>query len=300
MAILVLVGLGAFVALGHFVAALYLANLFTRSPRRRVRGTPADAGLRYEEVQFHAADRVALRGWFIESPGARAVVAVIHDGDGTRADPERGLLSLQREYVRRGFQVLAFDLRGRGESSATRNYLGSTEQRDVAVAMAYVRGRVIGLPLILHGFGLGGSLAISTVGAGAHADAVIADSPASSAREQLQFRWHHIPNWLFTSACWLACRIYHADVNALVPQRAINDVGATPVLLVHGTADSEVPVTQTLNMVASTLNEGVETWIVDGGEHCRTYLDDPDRYLARCLVFIDEAVPRRVFVTAAG
>jgi dipeptidyl aminopeptidase/acylaminoacyl peptidase len=72
------------------------------------------------------------------------------------------------------------------------------------------------------------------------------------------------------------------------------------VLLVHGTADSEVPVAQTLNMVASTLNEGVEMWIVDGGEHCRTYRDDPDRYFARCLGFIDEAVPRRVFVTAAG
>ena len=93
MAIVILVALGALAALGHLVAALYLANRFTRSPRRRVRGTPADAGLRYEEVQFHAADRVALRGWFIESPGARAVVAVVHDGDGTRADPERGLLA---------------------------------------------------------------------------------------------------------------------------------------------------------------------------------------------------------------
>jgi alpha-beta hydrolase superfamily lysophospholipase len=300
MTVWLLVGAVTSVALVYGVITLYVAELFTRSHRRRVEGTPEVYGLKFEDVQLLVSDGVILRGWFLDSPGARATVILIHDSNGTRADPEIGLLSLQSDYVRRGFNVFAFDLRGRGESSATRNYLGSTEQRDVAVAMAYVRGRVIGLPLILHGFGLGGSLAISTVGAGAHADAVIADSPASSAREQLQFRWHHIPNWLFTSACWLACRIYHADVNALVPQRAINDVGATPVLLVHGTADSEVPVTQTLNMVASTLNEGVETWIVDGGEHCRTYLDDPDRYLARCLVFIDEAVPRRVFVTAAG
>ncbi len=300
MTVWLLVGAVASVALVYGVVTLYIAERFTRSRRRRVEGTPEVMGLRFEDVQLLAPDGIILRGWFLDSPGARATVILIHDSAGTRADPGIGLLSLQSDYVRRGFNVFAFDLRGRGESSGARNHLGSTEQRDVAVAIAYVRGRVIGLPLILHGFGLGGSLAISTVAVGAPADAVIADSPASSAREQLRFHWHHLPNWMFTSACWVARSIYRADVNALSPQRAINDVGAIPVLLVHGTADSEVPVAQTLNVAASTLNEQVETWVVDGGEHCRTYVDDPDRYLARCLAFIDEAVPHRVLVTAAG
>jgi len=94
------------------LSAVYLADSFTRSRRTRVQGTPADLGLRYEEIQFLTADRLTLRGWFMDSPGARATVVLVHDLGATRAERARSLLYLQRDYVRRGFSVFAFDLRG--------------------------------------------------------------------------------------------------------------------------------------------------------------------------------------------
>src|SRR5688500_5697480 len=81
--------------------AIYLADQLTRSKRNRVQGTPADLDLQYEEVQFLTADRLTLRGWFLEAPAARATMILVHDLEGTRADPELGLLELQRDYVAR-------------------------------------------------------------------------------------------------------------------------------------------------------------------------------------------------------
>ena len=72
--------------LGVLFLGFYFADLMTRSKRHRVQGTPADLGLRYEEVQFLTADRLTLRGWFLESPNARATVILVHDVEATRAD----------------------------------------------------------------------------------------------------------------------------------------------------------------------------------------------------------------------
>ena len=46
--------------LGVLFLGFYFADLMTRSKRHRVQGTPADLGLRYEEVQFLTADRLTL------------------------------------------------------------------------------------------------------------------------------------------------------------------------------------------------------------------------------------------------
>lgn len=287
----------AAVALLFAAVSLYAAELFTRSKRRRVEGTPENFGLHFEDVQLRTPDNVILRGWFLDSPGARATVIVVHDSAGTRTDQSQGLLALQRDYVSRGFNVFAFDLRGRGESSGMRDRLGSAEQRDVAVAIAYVRRRTEELPLVLHGFGLGGSLVIATVAAGAPADAVIADSPFASAREQLRFRWSNMPRLIFNSACWIARRLYGADVDSLSPQDSIDNIGKTPVLMIHGDADEEVPVENSLNIAAATLNEAIDLWVVPDARHCRAYIDNRDAYLAHCLAFIDEAVPRRLLAS---
>ncbi len=294
-----LAGAGLLIALTYGAAALYVADLITRSPRRRVEGTPGDLGLRYQEIQFRCRDDVLLRGWFMDSPGARATVVLIHDGEGTRAITDHGLLRLQGDYVRRGYSVFAFDLRGRGESSGNRDHLGGAEQRDMAAAVTFVRGYVDSSPLVLHGFGLGGALAIAAVADGVSADAVIADSPFASAREQLYYRWPGVPGPLLRDACWLARRLFDADVDALSPQEAISRAASTPIMLIHGEADEEVPVEHTLNIAAATLHHRHELWTLPGVGHCGAYLDDPDLYLQRCLSLIERATPARVMAVAS-
>jgi pimeloyl-ACP methyl ester carboxylesterase len=173
--------------IGHIAAAAILSSVLTRARRRRVEGTPADLGLRYEEIQFSSADGVALLGWWLESPGARATVVLVHDIDGTRSDRSLGLLTLQRDYLRRGLNVLAFDLRGRGESGGRHNTFGASERDDVSAAIAFARERTGELPVIVHGFGLGGTLAIDAAAVGLQVALVIPGAGGAFAEHRSRF-----------------------------------------------------------------------------------------------------------------
>lgn len=280
--------------------AVYLADGMTRSKRHRVQGTPADVGLRYEEVQFLTADRLTLRGWFLESPGARATVVLIHDIEATRADPAHGLLSLTRDYVRRGISVFTFDLRGHGESAGRRDSLGLNERLDVLAAVAFVRRRSGAQPVLLHGFGFGAALAVAAAARNADVTAVVADSSFLTMRQYLRARRHRVPAPLFALAAMLTHRVFHADMDALQPVKSIAQVTA-PILLIHNEGDERVPVAHALNLAAASLDGRDQVWVLPGRRgHATAYVDAPEAYMRRVQEFVEQVTPSRVLAAQAG
>ena len=300
MAIGLIIVTGVLVGGGALFAAFYLADGMTRSKRHRVQGTPADLGLRYEEVQFLTADRLTLRGWFLESQNARATVVLVHDLEATRADPNHGMLNLARDYVRRGVSVFTFDLRGHGEAAGRRDSFGLNERLDVQAAVAFVRRRTGAQPLLLHGFGFGAALAIAGAARNPEVTAVIADSSFLTMRQYLRMRWHHVPAPLFMLATAIADRVFGASVDALQPVKAIAQVTA-PILLIHNEGDERVPVAHALNLAAASLDGRDQVWVLpDRRGHGTAYLDVPDAYMRRVLEVIEQVAPSRVLVTQAG
>lgn len=282
------------------IAAVYLADSFTRSRRTRVQGTPADLGLRYEEIQFLTADRLTLRGWFLDAPNARATVVLVHDLGANRAERARSLLYLQRDYVRRGLSVFAFDLRGHGESGGKRDTLGRDERLDVQAAVAYVRRRTGSTPIVLHGFGFGAALALEAVAHGTEVAGIVADSPFVSMRQYMRSEYRHAPAPVFWVASFLARRLFRADMDAVQPIRAIERV-TTPVLFIHNEGDHQVPPAHTLNLAAASMDPRVRVWIVsDLLGHGNAFSQTPEPYLRRCTQFVDELVPARGSYSAAS
>jgi pimeloyl-ACP methyl ester carboxylesterase len=286
------------VVLTYLGVALYFAELFTRSKRHRVRGTPEDLGIRFQDVQFLTADRMTLTGWFMESPGGRATIIVIHDRDGNRADSRQGLLRLEADYVRRGFNVFAFDLRGRGASTGPRDHLGATERVDVQAAIAYVRRHTSQLPMVLHGFGFGAALALQAAAGAPAVAGVIADSPIASMQDLLRYRHRRIPASAFRLTCWMSRRIFGGDAKALAPIDVIGHLDA-PVLFIHAEVDDVVPESHTLNLCAASLNPRHQTWRLDDFRgHCTYYVEHSTEYLARCQEFIEQIVPAQFLAPA--
>ncbi len=282
------------IAGGYALAGLHYAALLTGSNRRRLRGTPADFGMRFREVRFLNADQLTLAGWLLESPGARATVVIVHNRDGNRSDSQHALLRLQTEYVMRGFNVFAFDLAGRGESSGRRDQLGDAERRDVRAAVAYAHRQTAALPIVVHGFGFGASLSLDVATTMQVVAAVIADSPIASMRDFLREHHRQIPPFLFPFTCWLSRRIYRSDVDALVPIDLMHRV-KQPVLLIHAEGDPMVHPSHTLNLAAASLSPRTETWLLEGwAGHATYYRERPHAYIQRCLAFIDRALPMRL------
>ena len=96
--------------------AVYEAKAAMAIPRLPLNDSPTSVSLDYEDVSFTSRDdSVVLRGWYI--PGKKdSVIIIVHGGFQNRLDDNVGTLGLARDLVERGYALLLFDLRGRGES----------------------------------------------------------------------------------------------------------------------------------------------------------------------------------------
>jgi pimeloyl-ACP methyl ester carboxylesterase len=115
-------------------------------PRFVVKGSPADVGLVYQDASFNSrTDGLRLKGWFIPGEGEKAVI-VVHGGFQNRLDEVVGTLGLAKDLNAKGFGILLFDLRGRGESQGRGRTLTNVE-RDIGGALDYVKSLGMGHPV---------------------------------------------------------------------------------------------------------------------------------------------------------
>lgn len=127
-------------------------------PGRAITATPADAGLRFEEVTLTAADGVRLHGWWVPAPGpaARPRRALLH------CHGNAGNIGHRLEYVEifhaLGLDVLLFDYRGYGRSDGTPGEAGLYLDAEAAWAHLVARG-VRPADIVVHGQSMGGAVA---------------------------------------------------------------------------------------------------------------------------------------------
>lgn len=132
--------------LGYVGISLLVARKVAYAPPKAITRTPADLGLRYRDVSFPSReDHLLLRGWFI--PGVlpngqlttERTIIMLHGVHSNRAAMEAGLLDLSGALARHGFAVLAFDMRGHGQSTPAPLSMGYFEQPDVLGAVDFLR-----------------------------------------------------------------------------------------------------------------------------------------------------------------
>jgi len=179
------------------------ANGFSWVRRAPVLHSPSEHGLAYEDVTFSAHDGVPLEAWFIPASGSRKLIIANHplgfsrSGIPTHLQPWHGdwaasgngfEVDLVPDYKilhDAGYNVLAYDLRNHGMSSAANGGVtthGFTEGRDVVGSLEYVRTRPDTRDMIIGLFSrcMGGvsTFAAMTLVAAASHPAVHSPAPA--------------------------------------------------------------------------------------------------------------------------
>src|SRR5262249_54242856 len=118
--ILILSGAITFVYMG---LSVYIAAQLVYEAPKPIAVTPAQFQLQYREVTFPARGvGVQVKGW--STPGtlsggrltASRTIIMVHGTRQNRANPQDGMVDLSAIFVRAGFAVLGFDMRGMGES----------------------------------------------------------------------------------------------------------------------------------------------------------------------------------------
>jgi pimeloyl-ACP methyl ester carboxylesterase len=190
--------------LGYEGISFFVARKVAYAPPKAITRTPADLGLSYRDVSFPSRENyLLLRGWFI--PGVlpngqlttERTIIMLHGVHSNRAALEAGLLDLSGALARRGFAVLAFDMRGQGQSAPAPISMGYFEQYDVLGAVDFLRSGPLpypelGRPRAIGGWGIsmGGSAMLLAAAREPAIRAVIARSPhlCHSLKKTLKYR----------------------------------------------------------------------------------------------------------------
>jgi fermentation-respiration switch protein FrsA (DUF1100 family) len=278
---------------------------------------PALDALGGEVVRLRSRDGLRLGGRWLP----------LEPDDAWAADPHEAILLLHGysgsvapdlveygPFLRRTAGTLGLDFRGHGESDDGPTTFGMLEVEDVAGALAWLGDRGV-TRVALFGTSMGGIAAIESVVilgdgtlAGADADdaptrapidaprpriaAVVAESvPASvevsvANRIRSPFR-RFIARRMFDAAALSL----GADPRDTEPGRVIGLVEPVPLLLIHGSADTTVPVAESERLRAGAGPSAVQ-WIVEGADHSRAHAIAGQDYEQRVTDFLRVAFQR--------
>jgi fermentation-respiration switch protein FrsA (DUF1100 family) len=245
--------------------AMGLLERFIFYPDSQLIGTPANVGLRYEDVWFTAGDGTRLHGWFVPGRG-RETLLWFH---GNAGNISHRLENLKLLHDRVGVAVFIFDYRGYGRSAGSPSEDGLYADARAALATVQQRGDVNAERLVYFGRSLGSAVAIE-LSTTAPPSGLIVETPFTSLRD-------------------MAHSVVPGPLYVLLPNR-FDNLGkiahvTPPKLFIHGDRDEIVPYAQGRRLYdAAKPPKAFLT--IRGAGHNDTYVVGGERYFSRLREFV--------------
>lgn len=254
--------------------------------------TPESTGLAYQDVSFTSRlDGVLLRGWFFPGDGERVIV-IVHGGYQHRVDESVGTLGLTKGLVSGGYNVLLFDLRGRGESEGRGLSLSYIDE-DIGGAVDFLRDTGYSRDdVCIMGF-CSGAVTSCIYASRNDVGAVILDGCFNDVPTMIvrQVGGVGIPGFL--------TRIFipgiHFVTGALYDYELINPVDVAgdiscPVLFIREEHDEYTTREEMLELYRASHDAESEIWEVSGAGHTQGFLEHPAEYIEKVTGFLDRVM----------
>lgn len=252
--------------------------------------SPYETGADFEDVAFSSLyGGYLLQGWWLSRPETNRVVVGLAGYRGSRSE----LIGIATILWRAGFNVLLFDYNGHGAARGAPVTLGYREVNDFYAALEYVHSRVPDARIGAFGGSMGAAVAI--LGSAKRDDVlgVVADSPFATHAGVVSYnvsRVVRLPGAPFARIAdyflYRRAGYHNSDVE---PVRAAPLIAPRPLLIIHGTDDTMIPVEHG-RMVYEAAREPKELWLGQGAEHCGTYFLDREAYGNRITAFFERAL----------
>lgn len=243
-------------------------------PQRDLPATPAEHGLKYEDVWLAIGDSVdgdrqRIHGWWIPAANAKApTMLYLH---GARWSLSNNLFRIAR-LQRMGFSVLAIDYRGFGRSD------GELPSESNAYADAQTAWQYLRLlepdpkRRYVYGHSLGGAIAIDLATRNDDIAGLVVESTFTSIRDMAEaMGYGMLPIG--------ALLTQHFDSLAKVAKVAV------PIMFVHGTGDRYVPHTMSERLYAAA-QEPKRLLLIDNAGHSNISRVAFERYSSAMRDFI--------------
>jgi hypothetical protein len=265
-------------------------NPLTAATRERAVELAAENHAQLTEVSITAADGATLRAWSIVPLSRNGDAVLLLHG---QADNRAGMLGPASLLLRPGYSVLLPDARAHGESGGAIATYGVLEADDIRRWFTWLQNA--DHPRCIDGLGnsMGAAELLRSLDVERGYCAVVAESAFSSFRE---VAYDRIGQW-FGSGPWLGRTVLHPAIDFgflyarlkyginFAQASPLHAVAATstPVLLIHGLADTNIPPRHSQQIKRA--NPAVALWEPPAADHCGASSADPAGYESRVLTW---------------
>jgi dienelactone hydrolase len=281
------VGLGALIVI-YLGMSAYGAREVMEIPRLPLDYTGEDLGVPYENVCFYSrGDYVRLKGWFVPGDNGEAII-ILHGGFQTRIDDNVDTLELIRALSNKGYTVLTYDLRGRGESEGEGRALSNIDA-DIGGAVDYIKSRGYATENIcILGFCSGAASACiysseNDIGK-VILDGCFIDVPTMLIRQANSVGVPSFLTTIFIPGTYLFTQViygYHM-VNCI---DVVPDIEC-PVLFIHEENDEFITSEDVQKLFQASTNPANRIWEVSSANHSQAFKVHPLEYIEEVDSFI--------------
>jgi pimeloyl-ACP methyl ester carboxylesterase len=258
----------------------------TNRPRPTGSGrTPADVGLRFEDVRISAPDGTTLSAWWVPSKNGAAIVLLPGSGSTRHAVLDHAAL-----VARHGYGALLLDWRGHGGSAGRSMEFGWGADRDVTAAISFVLDQ----PGVTRGVGvlglsMGGEVGL-TVAAMDHriraavVEGVSARTWADASLEPDPHPVGYVNEWLTFALVGIIAPEHRPEpLIDLIPQIE------APILMISGSPSNERKLDP---IYADAARDTITLWALADTPHTQALRTHPAGYERRVIALFDEELLR--------
>jgi len=247
--------------------------------------TPGQLGIDYENVTFKTEDGLTLTGWFI--PGKSDTTIIVGHG---YPFSKKNILS-HVAFLHPDFNLLLFDFRYFGESEGSYTTVGFNEQKDLLAAINFLKQEKKNKSKTLGAFGFSMSASTFLLTQTNDLQAIVADSPYATLDEMVKKTFSMFPGFTkepFVLLTNIITKIFlgfspkEVSVVEAISQKQI------PILIIHGTADTYIPVENSKQIYEASDKNTTELWLVEGANHIQAYTVQPAQYEKRVKTFFEK------------
>lgn len=283
-----------------------LVRTFARPQRKTyafalAHGLPADPGelgLAFTQRQFRLSDGTVTPGWIMDGNCSSGPVIIVSHGWNSSRYGSLARVGLLADYAS---QLVVYDLRGHGDSTAPTCRMGTTEAHDLLQIVGQLDNP--DQPIVLYGVSMGAGISIAAAAADEpqafRIAAVIAEGPYRWFGEPIagQLRCRQLPAIPFVhlASAYLAVRL--GDLRAF-DRAALAAKMRCPLLVLHGTHDAVCRL-DSGQQIADAADQG-KIVAIHGGGHGNLASVDAQSYRRAVETFLEPFARPQVTMTPPG
>jgi alpha/beta superfamily hydrolase len=234
--------------------------------------TAEDYGLSSTEHDLTTNDNIKIHIYEVDVESPKGIVIMLSGITQPSVTHFFGQAALVKQA---GFASILVDARGHGQSSGNQITFGIRDIKDVKAVTDYIKQqpKYKDLPVIVMGVSMGGATAINAAATNEDIDGLIAISAFASWTDvcvdtMTVNNCPRIFGELMRPSIWLNGMInFGIEYSAIQPQNTIQHIGNKPVLLMHSTGDTQVPIQNYYKILANYVGEDITTATRDTTNH---------------------------------